>query len=71
MRKKTLKTLIYNVFPINVILILPPLPVLLGLVLVTLLRNNLIKFIKRIAFGYRKYDHFISRIFLIKGIIKG
>ena len=33
--------------------------------------NNLIKTIKRIAFGYRKFDHFISRIFLIKGIIKG
>ena len=33
--------------------------------------NNLIKCIKRIAFGYRKYDHFISRIFLVKGIIKG
>ena len=33
--------------------------------------NNLIKSIKRIAFGYRKYDHFIARIFLIKGIIKG
>ena len=33
--------------------------------------NNLIKCIKRISFGYRKYDHFISRIFLIKGIIKG
>ena len=33
--------------------------------------NNLIKCIKRIAFGYKKYDHFISRIFLIKGIIKG
>ena len=33
--------------------------------------NNLIKCIKRIAFGDRKYDHFISRIFLIKGIIKG
>ena len=33
--------------------------------------NNLIKCIKRIAFGYRKFDHFISRIFLIKGIIKG
>lgn len=32
--------------------------------------NNLIKSIKRIAFGYRKYDHFIARIFLIKGIIK-
>lgn len=30
--------------------------------------NNLIKCIKRIAFGYRKYDHFISRIFLIKKI---
>ena len=44
MRKKTLKTLIYNVFPINVILILPPLPVLLGLVLVTLLRISEDKF---------------------------
>lgn len=33
--------------------------------------NNLIKCVKRIAFGYRKYDHFIARIFLIKGIIKG
>ena len=33
--------------------------------------NNLIKTLKRIAFGYRKYDHFISRIFLVKGIIKG
>ena len=32
--------------------------------------NNLIKYLKRIAFGYRKYDHFIARIFLIKGIIK-
>ena len=32
--------------------------------------NNLIKVLKRIAFGYRKYDHFIARIFLIKGIIK-
>lgn len=32
--------------------------------------NNLIKCLKRIAFGYRKYSHFISRIFLIKGIIK-
>ena len=32
--------------------------------------NNLIKSIKRIAFGYKKYDHFIARIFLIKGIIK-
>ena len=32
--------------------------------------NNLIKCIKRIAFGYRKYDHFVARIFLIKGIIK-
>ena len=32
--------------------------------------NNLIKCIKRIAFGYRRYDHFIARIFLIKGIIK-
>lgn len=33
--------------------------------------NNLIKCIKRIAFGYRKFKHFISRIFLIKGMIKG
>lgn len=33
--------------------------------------NNLVKSIKRIAFGYRKYSHFIARIFLIKGIIKG
>lgn len=33
--------------------------------------NNLIKSIKRTAFGYRKFDHFIARIFLIKGIIKG
>ena len=33
--------------------------------------NNLIKCIKRIAFGYRKYDHFIARIFLIKNNIKG
>lgn len=32
--------------------------------------NNLIKCIKRIAFGYKRYDHFIARIFLIKGIIK-
>ncbi len=32
--------------------------------------NNLIKCLKRIAFGYRKYDYFIFRIFLIKGIIK-
>ena len=33
--------------------------------------NNLIKQIKHTAFGYRKFDHFIARIFLIKGIIKG
>ena len=33
--------------------------------------NNLIKCLKRIAFGYRKYDYFIARVFLIKGIIKG
>ena len=33
--------------------------------------NNLIKSLKRIAFGYRKYKHFTARIFLIKGIIKG
>ena len=33
--------------------------------------NNLIKSIKRIAFGYRKHSHYINRIFLIKGIIKG
>lgn len=33
--------------------------------------NNLIKTMKRIAFGYRKYSHFVARIFLIKGILKG
>ena len=33
--------------------------------------NNLVKCIKRIAFGYRSYKHFTARIFLIKGIIKG
>lgn len=33
--------------------------------------NNLIKTLKRIAFGYRKYEHFVARIFLIKGIKKG
>ena len=33
--------------------------------------NNLIKCVKRIAFGYRSYKHFTARIFLIKGIIKG
>ena len=33
-------------------------------------KNNLIKCIKRIGFGYRKYNHFISRIFLISGMIK-
>jgi len=33
--------------------------------------NNLIKCIKRIAFGYRSYRHFTARIFLIKGIVKG
>jgi len=32
--------------------------------------NNLIKCLKRITFGYRKHDHFIARIFLVKGIIK-
>lgn len=30
--------------------------------------NNLIKVIKRISFGYRRFDHFIARIFLIKTI---
>ena len=34
-------------------------------------KNNLIKCIKRIAFGYRSFRHFSTRIFLIKGIIKG
>ncbi|MBQ7240914.1 MAG: transposase [Bacilli bacterium] len=34
-------------------------------------KNNLVKAIKRIAFGYRSYDYFISRIFLIKNNIKG
>lgn len=33
--------------------------------------NNLIKCIKRIAFGYKRFDHFVSRIFLIKGTLKG
>ena len=33
--------------------------------------NNLIKSLKRIAFGYRKHSHYINRIFLIKGMIKG
>ncbi len=33
--------------------------------------NNLIKTLKRIAFGYKKYSHFVARIFLVKGIIKG
>lgn len=32
--------------------------------------NNLVKSIKRTAFGYREYNYFIARIFLIKGIIK-
>ena len=27
--------------------------------------NNLIKTLKRFAFGYSKYEHFVSRIFLI------
>lgn len=34
-------------------------------------KNNLVKTIKRIAFGYRKYEHFIARIFLIESNIKG
>ena len=33
--------------------------------------NNLIKSLKRIAFGYKKHSHYINRIFLIKGLIKG
>lgn len=33
--------------------------------------NNYIKCIKRIAFGYRRFDHFKTRILLNKGIIKG
>lgn len=33
--------------------------------------NNLNKCIKRIAFGYKKFDHFVTRIFLIKGTLKG
>ena len=32
--------------------------------------NNLIKCLKRIAFGYKKFEHFIAIIFLIKCIIK-
>ena len=34
-------------------------------------KNNLIKCIKRSTFGYRKYDHFVARVFLISGMIKG
>lgn len=33
--------------------------------------NNLIKCIKRIAFGYKRFDHFVTRIFLIKDTLKG
>lgn len=33
--------------------------------------NNYIKYIKRIAFEYRRFDHFKTRILLNKGIIKG
>lgn len=33
--------------------------------------NNYIKCIKKIAFGYRRFDHFKTRILLNKGIIKG
>ena len=33
--------------------------------------NNLIKAIKRISFGFKRFDYFVSRIFLINGIIKG
>lgn len=33
--------------------------------------NNLIKCIKRIAFGYKRFDHFVTRIFLIKGTLIG
>ena len=32
--------------------------------------NNLIKCLKRIALCYRKFDYFIARIFLSKGVIK-
>ena len=32
--------------------------------------NNLIKCIKRIAFGYRSFYHFKARIMLIAGIYK-
>ncbi len=32
--------------------------------------HKLIKCIKKIAFGYKRFDYFIARIFLIKGIIK-
>lgn len=31
--------------------------------------NNLIKCIKRIAFGYKRFDHFVARIMLIKGLL--
>lgn len=33
--------------------------------------NNLVKVIKRISFGYRKFNHLKARTLLIKGIIKG
>lgn len=32
--------------------------------------NNLIKCVKRIAFGYKKFKHLSTRVLLIKGIIK-
>ena len=35
------------------------------------MNNNLVKSIKRNAFWYKRYEHFMSRIFLIKNNIKG
>ena len=32
--------------------------------------NNLIKCLKRIAFGYRSFSHFKTRILLVTGIYK-
>lgn len=33
--------------------------------------NNLVKVVKRISFGYRKFNNLKTRVLLIKGIIKG
>ena len=34
-------------------------------------KNNLIKAIKRVSFGYRKFKHFVTRIFLVSNMLKG